>query len=240
MNLTDKADQLQNQYQPDYWMRNWKWCWPFLSGGLEWPVSSIQNVQINVRGREGGATFTVWKLIGGGMPKKWSHLEFMVELVYNLIFPSRTVTHLQTMSELDDGSHFSTKSLSSFELVNEVQVGKDVDLGSSTGWEESLRKKAQTVMTQQAMITNKRWPCQFDGMHHASLLVSDQHCQYCHFQYHYEFNNSQSETFSKMEKNRMHIWQCLVCNVNLCPACEIEFHGIQMCETAELLGNLIF
>ncbi len=176
----------------------------------------------------------------GGMPKKWSHLELMVELVYNLIFPGRTVAHLQTMNELYDRLISSMRFLSSFESVNEAQADEDVDLSCSTGREEYLRKKAPTVMTQKAMLTNKKWPRWFDGMRHASLPVSDRHCQHCHLQYHYEFNDSQREAFSKMKKNQTHVWRCLVCNVNLCPVCENEFHGVQMCETAKLLGKVIF
>ncbi len=89
------------------------------------------------------------------MPKKWSHLDFMVKLLYDLIFPGRTVNHLQTMSESDDRLISSTRSLSSLESVNEAQVDGDVDLSCSTGREEYLRKKAPTVMTQKAMLTNK-------------------------------------------------------------------------------------
>ena len=37
----------------------------------------------------------------GGMPKKWTHLEFMTELVYDLIYPTQTATHLSTI-ELDN------------------------------------------------------------------------------------------------------------------------------------------
>jgi hypothetical protein len=35
MNGADIVDQLQNQYQPDHWMRNRKWWWTFLSEGSE-------------------------------------------------------------------------------------------------------------------------------------------------------------------------------------------------------------
>ena len=64
---------------------------------------------------------------GVGMPKKWTHLEFMVELVYDLIFPGRTCAHLWTISELDDRSISSTKTLSSFESVDEAQLEEEFD-----------------------------------------------------------------------------------------------------------------
>jgi hypothetical protein len=80
----------------------------------------------------------------------------MVELVYNLIFPGWTGTHLQTMSELDDRLISSTRSLSLFELVDEAQVDMNVDLSCNTGQEKHLRKKALTVMMQNVMLTNKK------------------------------------------------------------------------------------
>ena len=60
------------------------------------------------------------------MPKKWTHLEFMVELVYDLIYPTQTATHLSTIGELDDRSIDSTKSLSSFASVDESQLEEEV------------------------------------------------------------------------------------------------------------------
>jgi hypothetical protein len=56
-------------------------------------------------------------------------------------------------------------------------------------------------------------------------------------EYKYEFDDAQRREYGKMEKNREHVRRCLVCNVNLCFICENEFHGVQMCETAKLLGK---
>ena len=39
------------------------------------------------------------------------------------------------------------------------------------------------------------------------------------------------------KRNRANVRQCLVRNVILCPICEIEFHGVRMCESAKLLGK---
>ncbi len=100
-----------------------------------------------------------------------------------------------------------------------------------------MATKAPTVMTKKAMRTNDKWTRQFDGMRHASLPVTMRHCQYCHYQYKYEFDDEQRKVFGKMHKNREHVRQCLVCNVNLCYICDNEFHGVQMCETAKLLGK---
>ena len=51
-----------------------------------------------------------------------------MELVYDLIFPGQTITHLSSLEGLDDRSIDSTKSLLSFNSVNETKLEEDVDL----------------------------------------------------------------------------------------------------------------
>ena len=237
MNSTDIADQLRGSYRPDRWMRQRKWWWAFFIWGVG--VASVNAFKMydsmyeEEKEKRGERRSTS----GVGMPKKWTHLEFMVELVYDLIFPGRTCAHLRTIGELDDRSISSTRTLSSFESVDEAQLDEEVDLNCNTGREEYLAMKAPTVMTKKAMKTNDKWPRRFDGMRHASLPVTLRHCQYCHYQYKYEFDDEQRKVLPKMHKNREHVRRCLVCNVNLCYICENEFHGVQMCETAKLLGK---
>jgi hypothetical protein len=168
-----------------------------------------------------------WSTLGVGMPKKWTHLKFMVELVYELVFPGQTCAHLRTTSKLDDRSISLTRTLSSFKLVNEAHLDEEVDLNCDTGREEYLAMKAPTVMTKKTMRMNDKWPRWFDGMRHASLPVTMRHCHYCHYQYKYEFDDEQRKVFQKMHKNREHVRRCLVCNVNLCYICKNEFHGVQ-------------
>jgi hypothetical protein len=68
--------------------------------------------------------------------------------------------------------------LSSFESVNEAQLDEDVDLVCQSGRLKYLAAKPVTMMTKKAMITNNKWSRRFDGMRHASLPVTDKHCQY--------------------------------------------------------------
>ena len=56
----------------------------------------------------------------GRMLKKWMHLQFMTELVYNLIFTSQTIAHLLSLEGLDDQSIDSTKTLWLFNLVDKT------------------------------------------------------------------------------------------------------------------------
>ena len=62
------------------------------------------------------------------MPKKWTHLEFMMKLVYDLIFPGQMITHLLSLEGIDDQSVDSTKSLSLFNSVDDMKMEEDVDL----------------------------------------------------------------------------------------------------------------
>ncbi len=119
----------------------------------------------------------------GGCRRSGHTSSSMMELVYDLIYPTQMVTHLSTIDELDDRSIDSTKSLSSFASVDESQLEEEVDLDCSTGRETYLEKRAPTPMTKKAMKTNKPWPKRYDGLRHASLPVINRHCQYCYFQY---------------------------------------------------------
>ncbi len=139
--------------------------------------------------------------------------------------------------ELDDRSISSTRTLSSFKSVDKAKLDEDVDLICESGRLKYLAEKPATMMTKKAMMTNNKWPRQFDGMRHASLPVTDKHCQYCLYQYTHELDDKQREECGKMLKNREHVRRCLVCNVNLCYGCKNEFHGVPMCETAKLLGK---
>ncbi len=173
----------------------------------------------------------------GGMPRKWTHLEFMTELVYDLIFPGQTSVHLSRIGELDDRSIDSTRSLSSFTSVDDAQLEEEIDLDCDSGREKYLESTQPNHMTRKAMDSNKHWPKRFNGLRHASLPVTGKICQYCKFQYTHDFDDRQREANPKMLRNQANVRRCLVCNVNLCPICEIEFHGVRMCESAKLLGK---
>jgi hypothetical protein len=100
-----------------------------------------------------------------------------------------------------------------FALVKEPQLEEEIDLDCDTGQAAYLESKAATPMTKNAMETNKPWQKWFDGLRHASLPVTDRHCQYCYYQYTYEMNDAQRAANCKMERNRAHVRRCLVCNM---------------------------
>ena len=91
-------------------------------------------------------------------------------------------------------------------------------------------------------ITNERmdrgyFDRRLDGLRHGRIpAVPNTYCQYCYYQW-TKFDDTKKEAFNYMCKNRGRIWRCLLCNVNLCPVCDMEFHGISMQDKSKLLGK---
>ncbi len=104
MNSTDITDQLRGSYRPDRWMRQRKWWWAFFIWGVGVATVNAFKMYDSMYEEEKEKRGEQWSTSGVGMPKKWTRLEFMVELVYDLIFPGRTCAHLWTIGELDDRS----------------------------------------------------------------------------------------------------------------------------------------
>ncbi len=106
-------------------------------------------------------------------------------------------------------------------------------------WPWTLLKHAlPTKMTRNGIYTNKPWPKCHDGLQHASLPVTNNHCQYCLFQYTDDFDDNQRQANLKMERNWANVHQCLVCNVNLCPIRKIEFHGVRIVQVGKSLRKI--
>ncbi len=61
--------------------------------------------------------------------------------------------------------------------------------------------------------------------------------QYCYYLWKNELNDKLQRDYAFMEWNRSSMVRCLVCNVNLCPNCINELHGVDMQGTNRLLGQ---
>jgi len=112
MNSTDIADQLRNVYRPDHWMRNRKWWWAFFIWGIG--VGAVNGYKMYEEIYEEEK-----KKNEGELPPKWSHMDFMVELVYDMLYPEQTKAHVEMMKgKVSDQSYASAftsvRSLSSF------------------------------------------------------------------------------------------------------------------------------
>ncbi len=99
----------------------------------------------------------------------WTHLKFLTELVYNLIFSGQTTVHLSTIEELDDRLIGSTRLFSPFTSVNEAQLEEEIDLDCDTGRAAYLESKAPTPQWRQTNLG--RSSLMDSNMHYCQLLT---------------------------------------------------------------------
>lgn len=222
MNQTDIADQLRGQYRPDAWLRNKKWWWSIFIWALG--VAATNGYKIYC---------TMWdedkKKGRTDLPKKWSHAEFLEQLVYDMIFPKQTILHRDMLLRNDDES-----SLSSFGGSGSLQEedNREWDFTTQNGIDEFLDKETGKP------VNSNKFARRFDGQFHATIrALPNSRCQYCYYQYKHQYDNNARRVYGFMEKNRTGTSRCLVCNVNLCPNCMNEWHGIDMRDTNRLLGK---
>ena len=133
------------------------------------------------------------------LPSKWTHLEFLVKLVYDLIFPEQTELHLAQLKEVvDDQTFTSTVRTPRFMSAFGTFMVDDDDM-----WDLSLEISITKYLTKvKAMHITKNqmemnfFVCQLDGLCHSSLhFPSKSHCQYCSYQWNNELTNEQKESF---------------------------------------------
>ena len=217
MNNVDIADQLRGQY---------RFIW-----GLG--VTGVNTYKIYV------AMWDVEKEKGrADLPAKWLHVEFIKQLVYDFIFPAQTSAHRELLQEFDDDKS-SNRSLSSFggSYLQEDDSTREWDLSDSTGIKHFLEEKAATKITKKSLegtLHSRR----LDGRFHCFVkALYSMRCQYCYYVYSNEYNEMQQEVYEFKRQNKQNTVRCLTCNVNLCPNCWNEWHGVDMRDTNRLLGR---
>ncbi len=89
------------------------------------------------------------------MPVKWTHAEFIEQLVYDLIFPKQTSAHrvaLQKATDDDEGDSSVAQSLSSFGLGSTHRDGcQEYTFTDQAGIDEYLNKYPGTKITKSGM-----------------------------------------------------------------------------------------
>ena len=233
MNSTDIADQLRNVYRMDYWTRNRKWWWAFFIWAIGvaatngWKMYTEMHAEEEKKGTE-------------GLPPKLSHLEFLVELVNDFIYPEQTKFHVEQLREMDDSSFASTvrttRSLSSFRNVTNTQCN-GWDFTCESGIADYVDSVKPSALTKSRMERSNFFARRLDGTFHAFVpAANDSRCQYCYYQWSNDLDESQKEVQVFMKQNRKQTSRCLICNVNLCPNCFNEFHGFNMTNNVKLMG----
>jgi hypothetical protein len=127
MNLTNIADQLRGSYRPDRWMRQRKWWWAFFIWGIGVAGVNAYKIYETIYDEEVAKKTP-------NLPPKWTHAQFLEELVYDFVFPGRS----RTKSSADTASTGPSVCLFSVSYCD--GNGEDVyDLWSSGGRKDYCR-----------------------------------------------------------------------------------------------------
>ena len=145
MNGTDIADQLRGVYRPDHWMRHRKWWWAYFI----WAIG--------VAGVNGYKIYDVFyedeKKEGRiNLPAKWTHAEFLEELVYDLLIPEQSKKHVDLLRRMEDNDMASSVNTTrSFCTLSDAAASvsdeyEDTDLSCWLGVRAYLKQKKTTYI----------------------------------------------------------------------------------------------
>ena len=227
MNSTDIADQLRNTYRPDHWMRNRKWWWAFFIWALGVGAVNafkIYNAMYDEEERQKKP----------GLPKRWTHRDFIVGLIHDMMHPRLRRTSLG-FNEDDNSSTVSSassvrskrsrSSLSSVDEEDDDGDDDDDDYNCESGWKHVTKKYRSATITERKLYSNY-FSHRLDGRRHPAIPTR-QTCQFCRFHFN-QLPVKDQKANELMKQNRKDVRRCLTCNVNLCPKCDMEFHGVDI------------
>ena len=222
MNGTDVADQLRGVYRPDHWMRNRKWWWSYFNWALG--VASVNAYKIY------GSIYDDDVMRGRvGLPRKWTHAEFLQELVFDLLLPEQSKKHVSFIERNPDDTTPLSVALSRMNSLSatasEVAERYDADLSCESGRRTYLQQRSPSYITKDRMTTGY-FKDRLDGLkHHWCHALQGAACQYCAYVWNNEMDKRQKKAFAYKQRNKYKIIRCITCNVHLCSDCDMEFHG---------------
>ena len=176
MNSTDIADQLRNTYRPDHWMRNRKWWWAFFIWALGVGAVNafkIYNALYDEEERQKKP----------GLPKRWTHRDFIVGLIHDMMYPRRRPRKSPAVSlsfSNDDNSSTvsstssvrSKRSRSSLSSVEEEEEedsdGNDDDYNCESGWKHITKKYRSSTINDRKLNSNY-FSHRLDGRRHPAI-----------------------------------------------------------------------
>jgi hypothetical protein len=167
-----------------------------------------------------------------GLPPKWTHAEFLEELVYDFLLLGQTRRHVDVLRGMDDSSlAASVRTTRSFSLHGS-QSGRSTevedDFSCPSGVETYLKHNKVHSITKERLETNF-FSRRLDGQRHQWIhALNKHHCQYCSYVWANELDDVQRVSFKCKKQNKNKIIRCLVCNVNLCNSCDHAFHGVEL------------
>ncbi len=128
------------------------------------------------------------------LPPKWTHAQFLEELVYDFVFPGRSRTKSSA-----DTALMGLSSVRLFSVSYRDGDGEDVyDLRSSGGQKDYCRNINPKKITKKALEGGKFSHC-LNGMRHNSIQArKTDHCQYCYYQYMNDVPESNREDYPEL------------------------------------------
>jgi hypothetical protein len=170
------------------------------------------------------------------LPKKWTHLEFIEELIYDFFLwetdrnRNPTASANASVAASTSAAARTTRQGSTVTIDSTASVATSstfYDLTTKEGREDWFCCNKPYQMNKTRMEGNffsRRW----DGQFHPSMpcVTYNAYCQYCKW----KFNNVVPDCVKDLckYKNRKDISRCLTCNVNLCWSCQLEWHNMSL------------
>jgi hypothetical protein len=220
MNSVDLADQLRNCYRFNHWMRNRKWGWAIFL----WAIGCGATDAYIVYDRK----YEEEKKKGGPMYEKWTHCEFLIELIHDFLGWNNEGASDDAASAISVSTTRRGSAYSSHPSEDTTERFL-FDITSPEGRMEWFQNTKTTSMTK-ARVEGDYFSSRRDGRFHPSFptLMENDYCQYCCYKYNHMLNIDEVSRNVWMKKNRSRISRCLECNVNLCWACYLEWHGMTL------------
>ena len=212
-----------------HWMRQKKWWWAIFLWAIGVGVTNAWLIYSAMYDEEKNKQVKSKKTVD--LPPKWTHSEFIRELIEDMLFPDeskRKVEEMKAAAKTGDASVTSKSTLRS---------GKSFSSSSSSNLRTDEAVADFLDRTKPDTITKKRmgkghFSARLDGKRHASIPASTgdsrAHCQYCYYKWGILPDEDAKKQNTWMQQNRKNVRRCLNCNVNLCWLCENEWHGVDM------------
>ena len=129
-----------------------------------------------------------------GLPPKLTHIELLVELVNDFIYPEQTKFHVEQLREMDDSSFASTvrttRSLSSFRNATNTQCN-GWDFSCDSGIADYVDSLKPSALTKSRMERSNFFVRRLDGAFHVFVpVVNNSRCQYCYYQWSNDLDES--------------------------------------------------